>query len=179
MLSMLICLNPTCMNSQLAGKMQVRKMTSRRRMSTCSISVMLAILYFVAIDMRGVSALITGEPYAIYDDTHNNVPLPPDSGDVNQSGCIPLLNNGERAYDVFSSCPFVIKKPRTVFRTDVGEFKVVILDEEHLMQRRKMAVGLLTLEPNALLLPQYLNGPSVFYVHRGISRYNLLIFTYF
>ncbi|KAI5059027.1 hypothetical protein GOP47_0025346 [Adiantum capillus-veneris] len=117
-----------------------------------------------------------GEPTSIlYDRTTQKACKNPDSSDKDDeddeldpyAGCIASLTEGERKNNSSSACPFVFKTPHRAFHTEYGEFKVVVLGEEHLLQRRKVAVGLLTLEPNALLLPQYLNGPSVFYVQRG------------
>eukprot|EP00250_Pteridium_aquilinum_P035168 c8780_g1_i1 orf=137-673(+) len=140
-----------------------------RSMSTCTF-VLFALIYVAAIDIRnkrlGVYALITGEPINIlFNNAGKHKPPPPKSDSTDEWDCTSRIGNAT-ANDS-SSCPFVYKKLDLAFRTDAGELKVVILGDEHLMQRRKMAVGLLTMEPAALLLPQYLNGPTVFYVHRG------------
>ncbi|KAH7281644.1 hypothetical protein KP509_36G056200 [Ceratopteris richardii] len=80
------------------------------------------------------------------------------------SGCI---TSSDEAEDVGDACPFLFKEAEVAFQTAGGEFRVVTLGEENLLQRRQVAIGLLTLEPNTLLLPQYFNGPCLFYVHRG------------
>jgi hypothetical protein len=67
-----------------------------------------------------------------------------------------------------SSSPFVFTRPDQRFTTDYGEFKAVILEEENLLQKRRLAVGMLTMEPLSLFLPHYVNGPALVYVHRGM-----------
>jgi hypothetical protein len=69
-----------------------------------------------------------------------------------------------------SSSPFVFTRPDQLFRTDYGELKAVILEEESLLQKRRLAVGMLTMEPLSLFLPHYINGPAVVYVHRGMEH---------
>ncbi|MCO5583669.1 hypothetical protein L7F22_037582 [Adiantum nelumboides] len=123
--------------------------------------------------------MIAGEPTNIlYDRTSRKQesctsPTSDDDDDDGQSdayaGCIATLVQGKKTINSSLTCPFVFKTPHRAFQTDFGEFKIVVLGKEHLLQRRRVAIGLLTLEPNGLLLPQYLNGPSVFYVHRGMS----------
>ncbi|MCO5592753.1 hypothetical protein L7F22_046756 [Adiantum nelumboides] len=142
-----------------------------------------ALLCMTANKVAVSAIMIAGEPTNIlYDRTRSNQESRTsptsdvsDDDDDGQSdayaGCIATLVEGEKTIKSSLTCPFVFKTPHRAFHTDFGEFKIVVLGKKHLLQRRRVAIGLLTLEPNGLLLPQYLNGPSVFYVHRGQANF--------
>lgn len=66
---------------------------------------------------------------------------------------------------------FVLEKPIKIIKTDAGELSILPqagINSE--LVRKRIGLGFLSLEPKALLLPQYIDADCLFLVHKGRGR---------
>ena len=62
---------------------------------------------------------------------------------------------------------FLLRESLDVVRTDAGHMRV-IRNGGHRLWRSPMHMGLITMEPNSLFIPQYLDSNLILFVRRGI-----------
>ncbi|CAI9105166.1 OLC1v1004028C1 [Oldenlandia corymbosa var. corymbosa] len=64
---------------------------------------------------------------------------------------------------------FLLQDSTRVVRTDAGEMKV-LRGGVHRFWRNPMHIGLITMEPNSLFIPQYLDSSLILFIRRGEAR---------
>ncbi|XP_027086588.1 vicilin-like seed storage protein At2g28490 [Coffea arabica] len=64
---------------------------------------------------------------------------------------------------------FLLRESLDVVRTDAGHMRV-IRNGGHRLWRSPMHMGLITMEPNSLFIPQYLDSNLILFVRRGEAR---------
>ncbi|KAH7864604.1 hypothetical protein Vadar_031654 [Vaccinium darrowii] len=62
---------------------------------------------------------------------------------------------------------FLLRGMKRVVKTDAGEMKVVRGSKGWISDRPNIHVGFVTMEPNSLFIPQYLDSDLIIFLHRG------------
>ncbi|KAJ7536028.1 hypothetical protein O6H91_12G054300 [Diphasiastrum complanatum] len=65
---------------------------------------------------------------------------------------------------------FVLNEPLRIVKTEAGKVEVISGDEEDLLRDENIGLNFVTIEPQALLLPQYIDASCVVYVQQGKVR---------
>ncbi|KAF7133037.1 hypothetical protein RHSIM_Rhsim09G0035400 [Rhododendron simsii] len=65
---------------------------------------------------------------------------------------------------------FLLRDMKRVVKTDAGEMKVVRGSKGWIPDMPNIHVGFVTMEPNSLFIPQYLDSDLILFIHRGEAR---------
>ncbi|KAF7132562.1 hypothetical protein RHSIM_Rhsim09G0035300 [Rhododendron simsii] len=65
---------------------------------------------------------------------------------------------------------FLLRDMKQVVKTDAGEMKVVRGSKGWISDMPNIHVGFVTMEPNSLFIPQYLDSDLILFIHRGEAR---------
>ncbi|KAH7863319.1 hypothetical protein Vadar_016091 [Vaccinium darrowii] len=80
--------------------------------------------------------------------------------------CAVAMANGEGERERM----FLLQDMKRVVKTDAGEMKVARSSKGWISDRPNIHVGFVTMEPNSLFIPQYLDSDLILFVRRGEAR---------
>jgi len=63
---------------------------------------------------------------------------------------------------------FLMHSPKRVVKTDAGEMRVLKTRSSRFLDRH-MHIGFITMEPNSLFVPHYLDSNLIIFIHKGIT----------
>ncbi|KAJ7536515.1 hypothetical protein O6H91_12G072600 [Diphasiastrum complanatum] len=81
-----------------------------------------------------------------------------------------LLQENSNVHRHRARNPFILSEPLRLVKTEAGTVEIISGEQEDLLQVHQIGLNFVTLEPQALLLPQYIDTSCVLYVQQGKVR---------